>query len=162
MCRTLDSAELNSRAKERRLRPSSISATICMALSGVTDIFRKEKTHQTSKNTPQNILPHDHIPIQLQKQKKAYSFTHNGDEFSMHCIVSASYEVPPRNYHSLTTQTSTVHSFLGVLVGMRVGNITLFILAFVLPFPERWCYVFCDALRFSRVHEDLSRSVKFQ
>ncbi len=148
MCQTLDFAELNSPAKERRLQPSLISATIYAAFSGVTDIFRREKTHQTSKNTQQNIVPHDHICIQSQKQKKTYSFTHNGDELSGCCIVVfASYEVLLPSYRFLTAQTCTVHSFLSVLVGMRVGNIILFILAFVLPFPERWRMYF--AMRFS-------------
>ncbi len=78
----------------------------------------------------------------------------------MHCIVVfASYEVPTPSYRFLTAQMCTVHSFLNVLLGMRVGNITLFILAFILPFPERWHYVFRDALRFLRVGEDFCRAV---
>ncbi len=129
-----------------------------MLLSEVTNIFRRERTHQTSKNMLQNILPHHHIRIQSQKQKKKRIHSHIMATSCL-CIILLFSHHTKFYYCFLTTQTCTVHSFLIVLVGMRVGNITLFILAFVLPFPERWCYVFRDALQFLLVRRLSLRSV---
>ncbi len=161
MCQTLDTAKLNLRVKERRLQPSLISATICAFLSLELQTFFVEKKHIKLPKTRHKIF---FLTITYafnrKNKKKVYSFTHNEDELSVHCIVVfASYEVPPPSYRFLTAQMCTVHSFLSVLVGMHVGNITLFILAFVLPFPERWCYAFRDALRFLRVREAFCRAV---
>ncbi len=160
MYQTLDSANLNSRPKNdyySLLQSVRQSALLSMELP----TFFVEKKHIKLPKTCHKIF---FLTITYafnhKNKKKVYSFTHNSDELSVHCIVVfVSYKVPPPSFRFLTTQTCTVHSFLSVLVSMRVGNITLFILAFVLPFPERWRYVFRDTLRFLRVRKDFCRAV---